>query len=78
MIELLGPEHASKRLAHDVLRISRKVLRDDRRVELVGFLLARSENVLSKLGKGVRAFDSSESVRRKRTTTVSPAPTVSL
>src|ERR1700726_1675583 len=33
MIELLGPEHPRKALAHDVLRVCGEILRNDRRVK---------------------------------------------
>ncbi len=56
VIELLGPQHAGKALAHDVLRVRRKILRNDRRVELVGFALAESKRLVE-AGKGVLAFE---------------------
>src|ERR1700758_3260187 len=35
MIELLGPEHSRKALAHDVLRVCGEILRNDSRVKFV-------------------------------------------
>ena len=51
VIELLGPQHSGKALAHDVLRIWREILRDDRRVEFVSFALAEREDLVE-VGKG--------------------------
>ena len=47
VIELLGPQHAGKALAHDILRVRRKVLRDDGGVKFVG-LAERDAKIWSK------------------------------
>ncbi len=45
VIKLLGPQHAGKALAHHVLRVRRKILRNHRGIKLICLALA--------LGKGV-------------------------
>ena len=56
VIELLRPQHARKTLTHDVLCIRRKILRNNRAIEFVGFALAESNRRIE-AGKGILAFE---------------------
>ncbi len=56
MVKLLRPQHSGKALTHDVLRIRRKVLRNDRSVEVVGLALARGKCFIE-TGEGIVAFE---------------------
>src|ERR1700730_743893 len=57
VVELLGPQHASKTLAHHVPRIGREVLRNDGGVELISFTLAKREGPVEAF-EGTLAFES--------------------
>src|SRR6267143_2803226 len=46
VIELLGPEHSSKALAHHVLCVRREILRNDGAIELVCFKSAEREGLV--------------------------------
>jgi len=46
MIELLRPEHASKCLPHDLLRVSGKIVRNQGRIEVVSLAPALHENLV--------------------------------
>src|SRR5215469_10121661 len=56
VIELLGPQHAGEALPHHVLSVCCQVSRNYRRVELVGFTLAKSKRLV-KTGEGVLACE---------------------
>ena len=45
MVELLRPQHSPKTLPHNIFGIIGQIVRDDGRVEVVGFSLAGGEDV---------------------------------
>src|SRR5260370_34531596 len=53
VIELLGPEHSSKALAHHVLCVTREILRNDGPIELVCFKSADREGPLQPVGRAL-------------------------
>src|SRR2546425_3069592 len=60
MVELLAPEHAGQGLPHDVGLIGVERVRCDGRVELVGFLQARRNDVLEPFSKWTGAVGRSQ------------------
>jgi hypothetical protein len=54
VVELLRPEQPGEGLPHDVARVGRQVLRDDRGVELVRIQLALGEDALELFAEGAR------------------------
>src|SRR5712692_7043845 len=56
VIELLGPQHARKALAHNILCIRGKVLRNDGGVKLIGFALTQRESLVE-TDKRILAFE---------------------
>jgi len=74
VIELLGPEHSSKALAHHVLCVRREILRNDGAIELVCFKSAEREGLVEAVERVLPL--KSEFARRIRTTAVPPASTV--
>jgi len=56
MIELLGPEHPRKTLAHDVLRVCGEILRNDRCVKFFRLTPPERERFVEGV-KCVRSFE---------------------
>src|ERR1700685_3783582 len=56
VIELLGPEHPCKALAHNVPRVCGKILRNHRCVEIIGLTLPECERFVEG-GKRVRSLE---------------------
>src|SRR6266704_2208352 len=56
VVKLLGPQHAGETLAHNILCIRGKVLRNEGGVKLIGFALTQRESLVE-TGKRILAFE---------------------
>src|SRR5438876_10911075 len=53
VIKLLRPQHSAETLTHDVLSVSRQILRNDGRVKIIGFTLAECKGLVEIGERGI-------------------------